>query len=151
MQIVMEEVPVADHQANGLVEKAVKNVQGPRGRTMLMRAARAGDAPRLRTLIAAGADLDRRCLGEGGGVVHTVTDHGDDVAIRLEPPDLLELVLGERLGDDVVDADLGGDGKPRSIDPTVWARSGIDPFVVRRRHGSALGDNGPRRVKCKKD
>ena len=28
VEIVMEEVPVADHQANGLVENAVKNVQG---------------------------------------------------------------------------------------------------------------------------
>jgi hypothetical protein len=28
VEIVMEEVPVADHQANGLVENAIKNVQG---------------------------------------------------------------------------------------------------------------------------
>ncbi len=28
VEIVLEEVPVADHQANGLVENAVKNVQG---------------------------------------------------------------------------------------------------------------------------
>ena len=28
VEIVMEEVPVGDHQANGLVENAIKNVQG---------------------------------------------------------------------------------------------------------------------------
>ena len=28
MEIVLEEVTVVDHQANGLVENAIKNVQG---------------------------------------------------------------------------------------------------------------------------
>ena len=28
MEIILEEVPVGDHQANGLAQNAVKNVQG---------------------------------------------------------------------------------------------------------------------------
>ena len=49
-------------------------------------------------------------LGEGGGVVDAVADHGDDLALGLEAADDVDLVGGEDLGDDLVDADLVGDG-----------------------------------------
>src|SRR3546814_11396342 len=49
-------------------------------------------------------------LGEGGGVVDAVTDHGHRAALSLEALDDVDLVLRQHLGDDFVDADLGGDG-----------------------------------------
>ena len=60
--------------------------------------------------VGAGAHGDPEVgLGEGGGVVDAVADHGDDVAVGLEAPDDLDLVAGEDLGDDGVDADVVGD------------------------------------------
>lgn len=47
-------------------------------------------------------------LGEGGGVVEAVADHCD-FALFLEIEDDLDFVLGEGLGDDLVDVGLGGD------------------------------------------
>ena len=48
-------------------------------------------------------------LGERGGVVHAVADHGHDPALGLQPADHVDLVGGQHLGDHLVDADLGGD------------------------------------------
>ncbi len=49
-------------------------------------------------------------LGQRGGVVHAVADHGHDAALGLEAPDHPGLVRGQHLGDHLVDADLGRDG-----------------------------------------
>ena len=49
-------------------------------------------------------------LGEGRGVVGAVAGHGDEPALRLLVADAGDLVLGLRLGDEVVDAGLPGDG-----------------------------------------
>ena len=54
-------------------------------------------------------------LGQGGGVVHAVADHGDDLALALQPAHHVDLVLGQHLGDDVVDADLAGHGPCRPL------------------------------------
>ena len=48
-------------------------------------------------------------LGEGGSVVGAVTGHRDEPAARLLLADQVHLVLGRRLGEEVVDAGLGGD------------------------------------------
>ena len=45
-------------------------------------------------------------LGEGGGVVDSVPDHGDGPALRLEFLYLIHLVLGHNLGEDGVYANL---------------------------------------------
>ena len=49
-------------------------------------------------------------LGQRGGVVDAVADHGHDPALGLEPLDHVHLVRGQHLGDHLVDADLGGHG-----------------------------------------
>ena len=46
-----------------------------------------------------------------GRVVRAVAGHGDEAAARLVLADELELRLGRRLGEEVVDARLGGDGR----------------------------------------
>ena len=48
-------------------------------------------------------------LGESGGVVDSVADHRDDSSFVLEASYDVDLLGGEDLGDDLVDADLGGD------------------------------------------
>ena len=48
-------------------------------------------------------------LGQRGGVVDAVADHRDDAAFGLQAADDVGLVGGQDLGDDLVDADLGGD------------------------------------------
>jgi hypothetical protein len=61
--------------------------------------------------VRAGADGDAEVGGgQGGGVVDAVADHGHDVAVRLEGGDPVGLVGRQHLGDDVLDADLAGDG-----------------------------------------
>src|SRR5699024_11583003 len=42
-------------------------------------------------------------------VVHPVADHGDRAALALQFGDLVDLLAGQHLGVDPVDADLGGD------------------------------------------
>ena len=60
--------------------------------------------------VGAGAHGDAEVgLGEGGGVVDAVADHGDDLAVGLQAADDVDLVGGQHLGDHVVDADLVGD------------------------------------------
>src|SRR3546814_10724907 len=54
-------------------------------------------------------------LGEGGGVVDAVTDHGHRAALSLEALGAVDLVLRQHLAADVVDADLGGDGAGRPL------------------------------------
>ena len=49
-------------------------------------------------------------LRERGRVVDAVADHRDDAALGLQAADDVGLVGGHHLGDDLVDADLGGDG-----------------------------------------
>ena len=49
-------------------------------------------------------------LRERGRVVDAVADHRDDAALGLQAADDVGLVGGQHLGDDLVDADLGGDG-----------------------------------------
>src|SRR5690606_40232697 len=58
-----------------------------------------------------GADGDADVgLGQCRCVVDAVTDHGHDPALALELGDLLTLVLGPDLGEDLVDAELAGHG-----------------------------------------
>ena len=60
-----------------------------------------------------GACADRESdvgAGECGGVVHAVADHGDGEATSLQLDHGLVLVFGEHLGEDLVDAELRGDG-----------------------------------------
>ena len=60
--------------------------------------------------VGAGAHGDPEVgLGEGGGVVDTVADHGHGLALGLQAADDVDLVGGQDLGDDGVDADLVGD------------------------------------------
>ena len=49
-------------------------------------------------------------LGQRRGVVGAVAGHGDEPAAGLLPADEVHLVLGRGLGEEVVDAGLGGDG-----------------------------------------
>ena len=61
--------------------------------------------------VGAGADREAEVgLGERGRVVDAVADHRDDAAFALQAADHVRLVGGHDLGDDLVDADLGGDG-----------------------------------------
>src|SRR5699024_9058604 len=48
-------------------------------------------------------------LGQRRGVVDAVADHRDDLPLALQAGDDVDLVLGQNLGDDLLDADLGGD------------------------------------------
>ena len=68
-------------------------------------------------------------LGEGGGVVDAVADHGDDLALGLEAADDLDLVAGQDLGDDGVDPDLVGDaaGGPLVV---AGEQDGVSPRVA---------------------
>ena len=54
-------------------------------------------------------------LGERGRVVRAVAGHRDEAALRLLVADELHLVFGLRLGDEVVDAGLRGDGRRRQL------------------------------------
>ena len=72
-------------------------------RTSVMSAASIGD-------VGAGAHRQAQVgLREGGGVVHAVADHRDDLALGLQPGDHVGLVLGHDLGDDLGDAHLRRD------------------------------------------
>src|SRR6202012_5625753 len=51
-----------------------------------------------------------RGLGQRGRVVDAVADHGRGTAAGLQVGDELGLGGGERIADDLVDADRGGDG-----------------------------------------
>ena len=62
---------------------------------------------RLRAGVHGHADVG---LGQRRGVVGAVAGHGDEAAARLLAPDQRHLVLGRRLGQEVVDAGLLGDG-----------------------------------------
>src|SRR5207249_4687010 len=62
--------------------------------------------------------------GECGRVVDAVSDHRDDSAAFLQPSHDADLVRGQHLGDDVVDADLSGD------------RLGDSPVVAGQQHRS---------------
>ena len=67
----------------------------------------AGLARRDRAGVHGDADVG---LGERRRVVGAVAAHGDELALGLLVADQLELRLGRRLGEEVVDAGLGGDG-----------------------------------------
>ena len=67
----------------------------------------AGLARRHRAGVHGDADIG---LGERRRVVGAVAAHGDELALGLLVADELQLVLGRRLGEEVVDAGLGGDG-----------------------------------------
>ena len=82
--------------------------------------------------------MPRSACGEGGGVVHAVADHGDPVALGLQPPDDVDLALGPDVGHDLVDADLGGDrrrpsGRCRRSAARAAARGARQPRRRRRR------------------
>jgi len=49
-------------------------------------------------------------LGQRRGIVGAVAAHGDQLALGLLGADALQLLLRRSLGDQVVDAGLGGDG-----------------------------------------
>ena len=73
------------------------------------RGSRAGeDQPgRLDRDVGAGADGDADVgAGQRRGVVHAVADHGDLQAAGLELGDLVRLVLGQDLGEHLVDAEV---------------------------------------------
>src|SRR5205807_2761907 len=70
-----------------------------------------GDVGALDGDVGAGADGDAEVgLDEGRGVVDAVAHHGHDPALLLKVADGGHLVGGEHLGEDVADADGGGDG-----------------------------------------
>ncbi len=79
----------------------------------------AGLARRLRAGLHGDADVG---LGERRRVVGAVAAHGDEAAARLFLADIGELVLGRRLGEEIVDAGFGGDGR------------GGDRIVARHHH-----------------
>src|SRR5699024_427243 len=69
-----------------------------------------GDVGGLDGDVGAGAHRQAQVgLGQCWGVVDAVADHRDDLALALESGDDVDLVLGQDLGDDLLDADLGGD------------------------------------------
>ena len=68
----------------------------------------AGLARGLRAGLHGDADVG---LGERGRVVRAVAAHGDEAAAGLFLADIGELVLGRRLGEEIVDAGFGGDGR----------------------------------------
>src|SRR6267143_2344257 len=74
-------------------------------------------------------------LGEGGRVVDPVPDHRDDPASRLELPDLVRLLPGEDLREDLVDAELPRD---RLRGPAVVPGEQGDP----QPHPLQRGDRG---------
>ena len=77
---------------------------------MTARIVRRQDRPRLdRDVVGADRDADVRA-GERGAVVDAVADHRDAVAAFLQLPNVALLVPGEALGEDLVDAEVGGDG-----------------------------------------
>ena len=67
----------------------------------------AGLARGLRAGVHGDADIG---LGQRGRVVGAVAGHGDELALGLFVADALELVLGRRLGQEIVDPGFGGDG-----------------------------------------
>ena len=79
----------------------------------------AGDDREVRRLdrhVGSGANGDAE-VGpcERRGVVDAVTDHGDDVSLRLEALDLCVLVVGHDLGEHPVDADGRTHGPGRAF------------------------------------
>ena len=52
-------------------------------------------------------------LGEGGGIVDAVADHGDHSAFTLQTCDRVDLVARQHFGDHLCDSDLVGDGAGR--------------------------------------
>ena len=66
-------------------------------------------ASRAATVPVFMGDADVR-LGEGRRVVGAVAAHGHQLALCLFGADEVQLVLWSRLGEEVVDAGLGGDG-----------------------------------------
>ena len=62
----------------------------------------------------ANGDADFRA-GQGWGVVDAIADHRHDPALGLQPADLGELVAGQHVGHDPVDAHLGGHRAGRSL------------------------------------
>ena len=66
-------------------------------------AAHQGEVAGLDGDVGAGAHGDAEVgLGQGGGVVDAVADHGHDAALGLQPLDDVDLVGGQHLGDHVV-------------------------------------------------
>lgn len=54
-------------------------------------------------------DRDARVgLRERGGVVDPITDHGNELSLVLQSPNLQRLILGQHFGGHSVDADLAG-------------------------------------------
>ena len=103
-----------------------------------------GDVAGLDGHVGAGAHGQAQVgLGQRGGVVDTVADHGDDPALGLQPADDVELVLGQDLGDDLVDADLAGDRPGRG---GVVAGQQDRGEAERPQLGDGLGRGGLHRV-----
>ena len=76
-------------------------------------------------------------LRERRGVVGAVARHGDQVALRLVVADQRELLLGRRLGEEVVDAGLGRDRRRRE---RVVARDHHGADADRPQLAEALAD-----------
>ena len=70
----------------------------------------AGLARGLRARLHGDADIG---LGERRRVIGAVAAHGDEAALALLGADIGELVLGRRLGDEIIDAGFGRDGRRR--------------------------------------
>jgi hypothetical protein len=68
------------------------------------------DAAGLHGDIRAGTHGDAEVgLGQGGGVIDAVADHGDALPLLLQPLDILGLVRREHLREHIRDTDLFGD------------------------------------------
>ena len=60
--------------------------------------------------VGAGPDAQAEVgLSERGRIVDAVADHGHDAALGLKSPNDVGLLGRQDLGDDLLDADLGGD------------------------------------------
>ena len=94
----------------------------------------AGLARRDRAGVHGDADIG---LGERRRVVGAVAAHGDELALGLLVADQLELVLRRRLGEEVVDAGLGGDGR-RGHRVVAGDHDGADAHAAQL--GEALAD-----------
>ena len=96
------------------------------------------EVARLDRDVGTGSDRDAQVgLRERSGVVHTVTDHGDNVAVGLQAPDGVDLAGGEDLRDERPDADLLGDrARARSLSPV--SSTGVRPSGRNRPIASPL-------------
>ena len=80
-------------------------------------------------------DADVR-LRQRGGVVEPVAHHRHDAALGLEPPDLVELPLGQHLRHHPLDADRAGHAR-RGPPVVAGEHHGLETHLAERRDGDA--------------